>query len=67
MPTQTEALHLAWSAFAAGLSQSDRDLLGQRWAGKRQPPPPDWVLTNNASVQDAAQRFQTWLLALDKP
>ena len=29
--------------------------------------PADWVLTNDASVQDAAQRFQTWLLALDKP
>ena len=43
MSTQTEALRLAWSAFAAGLSQSDRDLLGQRWAGKRQPLPADWV------------------------
>ena len=29
--------------------------------------PADWVLTNDDSVQDAAQRFQTWLLALDKP
>jgi 8-oxo-dGTP pyrophosphatase MutT (NUDIX family) len=43
MSTQTEALRLAWSTFAAGLSQSDMDLLGQRWAGKRQPPPADWV------------------------
>ena len=29
--------------------------------------PAGWVLTNDASVQDAAQRFQIWLLALGKP